>query len=114
MIFMQEQGVLGGSDMELSKLTLVLPKAVMHSLISIALCLTYGAAERPDQIQTWRARMEKIERWYTSSHSKREPLLWVDQFKAGLSCWGKCACSSIVENQVDRFHGQLSGGFIRT
>lgn len=114
MIFLQEQGVQGGSDMKPSELTLVLPKAVMHSLVSVALYFTYGAAERSDQIQTWRARMNKIERWYTSSHSKREPLLWVEQFKAGSSCWGKCAYSSIVENQIDRFHGQLPGDFIRT
>lgn len=114
MIFLQEQGVQGGSDVEPSELTLVFSKAIMHFLVSVALCLTYGAAERPDQIQTWRARTEKMERWYTSAHSKREPLLWVERFKARSSFWGKCACSSIGENQVDRFHGQLPGGIIRT
>lgn len=61
--------------MEPSELTLVLSKAVTHFLVSVALCLTYGAAERPDQTQTWRGRTEKIERWYTSAHLKREPLL---------------------------------------
>lgn len=49
MIFLQEQGVQGGSDMEPRELTLVLSKAVrhLHFLVSVALCLTYyRAAER--------------------------------------------------------------------